>query len=66
MSATAGAPGRPGLLDLEAPVCDYWPEFAAAGKERIPTRQPLSTRAGSAALDQALDRARAGDRITTS
>jgi CubicO group peptidase (beta-lactamase class C family) len=32
-----------GRLDLEAPVARYWPEFAQAGKERIP--RPL---AGSA------------------
>src|SRR5262245_47747809 len=27
-----------GLIDIEAPVCKYWPEFAAAGKERITIR----------------------------
>ena len=27
-----------GLLDLDAPVASYWPEFAAAGKDRIPVR----------------------------
>ncbi|MFJ2814820.1 serine hydrolase domain-containing protein [Streptomyces sp. NPDC087294] len=35
-----------GLLDLDAPVARYWPEFAAAGKEHIPVRQLLSHRAG--------------------
>ncbi|MFF4291621.1 serine hydrolase domain-containing protein, partial [Streptomyces sp. NPDC001633] len=35
-----------GLLDLDAPVADYWPEFAAAGKERVPVRHLLSHRAG--------------------
>ncbi|WP_322734528.1 serine hydrolase domain-containing protein [Streptomyces ferrugineus] len=53
-----------GLIDLDAPVSDHWPEFAAAGKERITTRQLLSHQAGLAALDHALDRARAGDQIT--
>src|SRR3954451_16147900 len=25
-----------GLIDLDAPVASYWPEFAQAGKEAIP------------------------------
>jgi len=39
-----------GKLDLEAPVSAYWPEFAAAGKERIPVHCLLSHRAGLAAV----------------
>src|SRR5262245_35443210 len=39
-----------GKLDLDAPVARYWPEFAAAGKERIPVRWLLSHRAGVPAL----------------
>jgi CubicO group peptidase (beta-lactamase class C family) len=35
-----------GLLDLDAPVADYWPEFAAAGKAELPVRYLLSHRAG--------------------
>jgi CubicO group peptidase (beta-lactamase class C family) len=35
-----------GLLDLEAPVARYWPEFAAAGKENITIRWLLSHKAG--------------------
>ncbi|MFD7280657.1 serine hydrolase domain-containing protein [Streptomyces sp. NPDC059862] len=35
-----------GLLDLDAPVAAYWPEFAAAGKEKILVRHLLSHRAG--------------------
>jgi CubicO group peptidase (beta-lactamase class C family) len=31
-----------GLLDLEAPVCRYWPEFAANGKSAIRVRDCLS------------------------
>jgi CubicO group peptidase (beta-lactamase class C family) len=31
-----------GLLDLEAPVCQYWPEFAARGKSGIRLRDCLS------------------------
>lgn len=40
-----------GLLDPEAPVADYWPEFAANGKDTIPVEWMLSHRAGLAALD---------------
>ncbi|MEU6551419.1 serine hydrolase domain-containing protein [Streptomyces sp. NPDC046915] len=35
-----------GLLDFDAPVADYWPEFAAAGKEKVLVRHLLSHRAG--------------------
>ncbi len=35
-----------GELDLHAPVARYWPEFAAAGKERIEVRHLLSHTAG--------------------
>ena len=38
-----------GLLDIDAPVAKYWPEFAAKGKERIPVRWLLSHQAGLAA-----------------
>jgi len=34
------------LLDLDAPVAEYWPEFGCAGKERIPVRWLLSHEAG--------------------
>jgi CubicO group peptidase (beta-lactamase class C family) len=40
-----------GLLDLDAAVADYWPEFAAEGKERIPVRWLLSHRAGLPFID---------------
>ncbi|MGE4605181.1 MAG: serine hydrolase domain-containing protein [Myxococcota bacterium] len=43
-----------GLLDLDAPVADYWPEFAAAGKERLPVRYLLSHQAGLAAIKKPL------------
>jgi CubicO group peptidase (beta-lactamase class C family) len=39
-----------GLLDIEAPVSEYWPEFAAAGKEGITTRWLLSHKAGLCAV----------------
>jgi CubicO group peptidase (beta-lactamase class C family) len=35
-----------GELDLDAPVARYWPEFAAAGKDRITVADLLSHRAG--------------------
>ncbi|MGW4356277.1 serine hydrolase domain-containing protein [Nocardia sp. NPDC004582] len=35
-----------GLIDYDAPVAHYWPEFAANGKGRITVRQLLSHRAG--------------------
>ncbi|MEU3415141.1 serine hydrolase domain-containing protein [Streptomyces sp. NPDC006658] len=35
-----------GLLDLDAPVAAYWPEFAAEGKEKVLVRHLLSHRAG--------------------
>ncbi|MGW0821697.1 serine hydrolase domain-containing protein [Streptomyces sp. NPDC002845] len=35
-----------GLLDFDAPVATYWPEFAAAGKEGVLVRHLLSHRAG--------------------
>ena len=35
-----------GLVDYDEPVATYWPEFAAAGKERITVRQILDHSAG--------------------
>jgi CubicO group peptidase (beta-lactamase class C family) len=35
-----------GLLDPEAPVATYWPEFAANGKEKLPLKYVLDHRAG--------------------
>ncbi|MFE8939951.1 serine hydrolase domain-containing protein [Streptomyces sp. NPDC007872] len=42
------------LLDLDAPVASYWPEFAANGKADIPVRWLLSHQAGLVALDEPL------------
>jgi CubicO group peptidase (beta-lactamase class C family) len=39
-----------GLLDLDAQVATYWPEFAAAGKKNVLVRHLLSHRAGLAGL----------------
>ncbi|MCQ4080561.1 beta-lactamase family protein [Streptomyces sp. RB6PN25] len=43
-----------GQLDLDAPVASYWPEFKAAGKERVLVRDLLTHRAGVPALDTPL------------
>jgi CubicO group peptidase (beta-lactamase class C family) len=40
-----------GLLDIEAPVARYWPEFAQAGKGEIPVSYLLSHEAGLAWVD---------------
>jgi CubicO group peptidase (beta-lactamase class C family) len=42
------------LLDLEAPVATYWPEFAQAGKAAIPVHFLLSHRAGLPAIETPL------------
>lgn len=39
-----------GLIDYDAPVARYWPEFAANGKERITVAQALSHQAGLHAM----------------
>jgi CubicO group peptidase (beta-lactamase class C family) len=39
-----------GRLDLDAPVAEYWPEFAQAGKETLPVRWLLGHRSGLAAV----------------
>lgn len=43
-----------GLLDLDAPVAHYWPEFAQAGKETIPVRMLLNHQSGLAAVREPL------------
>jgi len=43
-----------GLFDLDAPVADYWPQFAQAGKHRITVRHLLTHQAGLIALDERL------------
>jgi CubicO group peptidase (beta-lactamase class C family) len=40
-----------GEVDLDATVATYWPEFGAAGKERITVRQLLSHQAGLVGVD---------------
>lgn len=43
-----------GLLDIDAPVSQYWPEFAQAGKEHITVRNLLNHQAGLAAITKEL------------
>jgi CubicO group peptidase (beta-lactamase class C family) len=40
-----------GLLDLDAPVTDHWPEFGAEGKGGLTLREVMGHRAGLPALD---------------
>ncbi|MFJ3205062.1 serine hydrolase domain-containing protein [Streptomyces sp. NPDC086989] len=53
-----------GLLDLDAPVAAYWPEFKAGGKERTLVRDLLAHRAGVPALDVPLTPAEAADGLS--
>ena len=41
-----------GLLDVDAPVATYWPEFAANGKESIEVRHLLSHTSGVSGWEQ--------------
>lgn len=45
-----------GDLDLDRPVADYWPEFAAGGKEHVTVRTLLNHQAGLPAFDRMLTR----------
>ncbi|NQY12601.1 MAG: beta-lactamase family protein [Henriciella sp.] len=40
-----------GELDLHAPVSRYWPEFAAAGKDKVEVRHFMSHMAGLSGMD---------------
>jgi CubicO group peptidase (beta-lactamase class C family) len=44
-----------GLVDVDAPVARYWPEFAAAGKGNVLVRHLLSHTAGLPGWDQRLE-----------
>ncbi|MGZ4708044.1 MAG: serine hydrolase domain-containing protein, partial [Acidimicrobiales bacterium] len=62
-SVCANRLAQQGILDLDAPVAQYWPEFAEAGKARIPVDYLLTHRAGLAWVDEplTLDQALAWD-----
>jgi CubicO group peptidase (beta-lactamase class C family) len=53
-----------GLLELDAPVGAYWPEFKAHGKEQVTVRQVLSHQAGLPVLDRPLTPREAADGVT--
>ncbi|GGN62576.1 esterase [Streptomyces albiflavescens] len=50
-----------GVLDLDAPVGQYWPEYKAADKERTLVGHVLAHRAGVPVLDRPLTPAEAAD-----
>jgi len=41
-----------GLLDLDAPVAKYWPEFAQSGKEKLPVRYLFSHMSGLSGFEE--------------
>jgi CubicO group peptidase (beta-lactamase class C family) len=43
-----------GVLDLDAPVVEHWPEFKAEGKDGIPIRWLLSHRSGLPTIERRL------------
>lgn len=52
-----------GLLDPGAKVADYWPEFAAAGKQDITVGQVMSHLAGMPYVHQRITREQAADPV---
>ena len=46
-----------GLLDYDAPVAQYWPEFAQSGKSRITLRQVMAHQSGLYHIRQMIDHA---------
>jgi CubicO group peptidase (beta-lactamase class C family) len=58
MSCTKGAVAicahmlvQRGLLDVDAPVTKYWPEFGQAGKEKMPVSDLLAHRSGLSSFE---------------
>ena len=45
-----------GLLDLDSPVAQYWPEFAQHGKDRVTVREVMSHQAGVPGFHESADR----------
>ena len=50
-----------GWLDYDELVCEYWPEFAQNGKEKITVRQLLAHQCGLFAFDEPVDKSVIGD-----
>ena len=44
-----------GLLDIEKPVCEYWPEFSVNGKENIPVKYLFCHKAGLCGVREPLE-----------
>ncbi|MEP6625863.1 MAG: serine hydrolase domain-containing protein [Acidimicrobiia bacterium] len=53
-----------GLLDVDAPVAKYWPEFAANGKEAVLVRHLLSHTSGVSGWEQPADNGDLYDALT--
>jgi CubicO group peptidase (beta-lactamase class C family) len=53
-AACANLLAQRGELDMDAPVAEYWPEFAQAGKAGIPVRWLLCHKAGLPTVDARL------------
>jgi len=53
-AACANLLAQRGELDIDAPVAEYWPEFAQAGKAGIPVRWLLCHKAGLPTVDAKL------------
>lgn len=53
-AACANLLAQRGELDVDAPVAEYWPEFAQAGKAGIPVRWLLCHKAGLPTVDAKL------------
>jgi CubicO group peptidase (beta-lactamase class C family) len=53
-AACANLLAQRGELDVDAPVAEYWPEFAQAGKGAIPVRWLLCHKAGVPTVDAEL------------
>jgi len=45
-----------GKLDMERAVADYWPEFAANGKEQVTVAQLFSHQAGLCGTDKPISK----------
>lgn len=50
-----------GLLEYDAPVVEYWPEYGAAGKERTTVRDVITHRAGLVQMPPAVTPETIGD-----
>lgn len=44
-----------GLIDYDAPIADYWPDFAQAGKDSVTVAQALSHQAGLSGLPDEME-----------